>query len=48
MAHQGGHYDDGYGQQNDGYYHDEQNQGYYDHNQGYAQQGQQDGYYDDG
>ncbi|KAF4556249.1 1,3-beta-glucan synthase component FKS1 [Elsinoe fawcettii] len=47
MAHQGGgHYDDGYGhQQQDGYYHDDQNQAYYDHNQGY---GQNDGYYDDG
>ncbi|KAF1351881.1 1,3-beta-glucan synthase component FKS1 [Delphinella strobiligena] len=38
----GGHYDDGYGQQGDGYYHDE-NQAYYDNNA----HAQGDGYYDE-
>ncbi|KAK3708130.1 1,3-beta-D-glucan synthase [Vermiconidia calcicola] len=41
MAHPQQGYDDGYGQQQDGYYHDDQ--AYYDQ-QGY---GQNDGYYDD-
>jgi 1,3-beta-glucan synthase len=53
---QQGHYDDGYGQHQQGntdsYYQDDQNQGYYDHNGGYDQQQghhQQggDGYYDE-
>ena len=50
MAQHGGQYDEGYGQQGDGYYHDEQGQAYYDHNQAYDQQAPQggEGYYDDG
>ncbi|KAF2758287.1 1,3-beta-glucan synthase [Pseudovirgaria hyperparasitica] len=45
---QGGQYDDGYGQTNDGYYHDDQ-QGYYDqgNNGGYQDQQHGDAYYDE-
>lgn len=47
-----GHYDDGYGQHGDGYYHDDQNQAYYDNahegvQPGHAHAQQGEGYYDE-
>ena len=48
----GGHYDDGYGQQGDGYYHDDQIQAYYDNNNNAANHNNTanqhgEGYYDE-
>lgn len=46
---QQGHYEEGYGQAQDGFYQDEHAQGYYDQNQTYHEQHGQptEGYYDE-
>lgn len=45
---QGGHYDDGYGHQNNDAYYQDDRQGYYDHQgQQYHDQGHNDAYYDE-